>query len=419
MVGKLFKFYKKHINVLFVFSLVGLASFHLLFAIKTELYFKVDDFTTLAYFLNNSWWEMVSTFFTKGDLFGFRRVVGYIGFRGLFDIFRVNQYGYLITNHILHTANVILVFLLAKKVSKNLYSSFFAGVLFNGLYLFYFSNFHEYLLTFLSLLSIYVFVKFPKKNILSALLFLLALMTKEMAFTVILFLGFWSYINSKPFENLKPHFFVLLAYTAYQVFFFVAGKTYPSNQSYTPSFSPLDIFNNLSFYINPLAMVILASLSLIKRNYKKLLYLLVFLIGLSPVLPLNNRHEMYYFLLPSAYLYIYLAAVLPRFSVKSVFVYLVVFLVLGGRSLLPTIPKQTYPNWQKISMKNVSSRIEQEVSNESNVESIDLSDINLERDAKLMLTEGALELFLKKEVAQNYDFEYKRDGNILIVLKEK
>lgn len=419
MVGKLFKFYKKHIDMFFVFSLVGLASFHLLFAIKTDLYFKVDDFTTLAYFLNNSWWEMVSTFFTKGDLFGFRRVVGYIGFRGLFDIFRVNQYGYLITNHILHTTNVILVFLLAKKVSKNLYSSFFAGVLFNGLYLFYFSNFHEYLLTFLSLLSIYVFVKFSKKNILSALLFLLALMTKEMAFTVILFLGFWSYINNKPFKNLKPHFFVFLAYAAYQAFFFVNGKTYPSNQSYTTFFSPLDIFNNLSFYIKPLAMVILVSLSLIKRNYKKLLYLLVFLIGLSPVLPLNNRHEMYYFLLPSTYLYIYLAAVLPSFSVKSAVVYFVVFLVLGGRSLLPTIPKQKYPNWQRISMKNVLSRIEQEVSNEPNVKLINLSDINLERDAKLMLTEGTLKLFLKKEVTQNYDFEYKRDGNILIVLKGK
>ncbi|MEJ2441440.1 MAG: hypothetical protein P8Y06_00775 [Patescibacteria group bacterium] len=138
MIGNLFEFYKKHINLFLISSRVVLASIHLLFAIKTDLYFKVDDFTTLTYFLNNSWWKMLSTFLTKGDLYGFRKVLGYIGLRGLFEIFRVNQYGYLITNHILHTANVILVFFLAKKVSKNLYGSFFAAVLFNGLYLFYF-----------------------------------------------------------------------------------------------------------------------------------------------------------------------------------------------------------------------------------------------------------------------------------------
>ncbi|MEJ2441441.1 MAG: hypothetical protein P8Y06_00780 [Patescibacteria group bacterium] len=240
-------------------------------------------------------------------------------------------------------------------------------------------------------------------------------MTKEMAFTVFLFLAFWSYINKKSFKNLKFHSFVFLAYVIYQASFFIGGKIYPLNESYAPSFSLFDIFNNLSFYINPLAILILASLSLIRRNYKKLLYLLVFLVGLAPILPLSNRHEMYYFLLPSAYLYVYLAAVLPKFSVKSAFIFLLVFLVLGGRSLLPIIPKQTYPNWQKVSIENVLSKIEEEINSDSDVELISLADINLERDAKLMLTGRALELFLTKEVAQNYNFEYKRGENVLIV----
>lgn len=399
--------------------LILLAGIHLLFAIKTNLYFKEDDFTTLAYFLNNSWWEMISTFLMRGDLFGFRKVVGYIGLRSLFEVFGVNQYGYLIVNHMLHTVNVLLVFFLSKKISKNLYSSFFASVLFNGLYLFYFSNFHEYLLVTLSLLSIYTYMGKSKYKKFSPLLFLLALLTKEMAFTVILFLAAWTYVTKKSMKDLRAHFFVIGAYVIYQMSFFLLGKAYPKNLSYAASFSFPDIYNNLKFYISPFVLAVLAILSLTKKNYRKLLFLLVFLIGLSPVLPLNNRHEMYYFLLPSSYLYIYIAVVLPRLSVKNALIYLIVFFVLGGRSLLPSIPKQNYPNWQKISIENVIERIETNLQENPETESINLSDIEIERDARLMLTEGSLELFLEKETVQNYDFVYETNSNKLVVLKKQ
>jgi hypothetical protein len=64
------------------------------------------------------------------------------------------------------------------------------------------------------------------------------------------------------------------------------------------------------------------------------------------------------------------------------------FIIFGGRSVLPKIARQEFPNWQKESMKQVLDRVESG--------SRDFSDLNLERDAKLMIGSGTTDLFVKE-----------------------
>ncbi len=387
---------------------------HLHWAINTDLYFKVDDFSALAYYRDNNIFEMVKEFLLKGDFFGFRRIVGHINFKIMFDLFRTNAIPYILANHIFHTINLILLFLIAKYLSKSSFSSFLVTILYNKIYLLYFSNSHEYLLVFLSLSSIYIFLKYSKKYYLSLILFTLALLTKEVAFTIPFFLFIVSYKAKQKQKLLKLFFIVLTIYIVYQFYFLLAGKLLPDNLSYGSNYWFKDLSDKIIYFLNPILFGFLLILGIVKKRYSLLPILLLFLIALVPNIIFVSKLEPYYLYLPISYLLIYLAMLLPEFKAQNVIIFIFIFILMGGRAVFPQIARQSFPNWEKISLEKVTSTVESAI-NDPEVNQVNLVGINILRDARLMLSFGTLDLFLDEKYSDKYYFIYNPDEKLIII----
>jgi len=398
--------------------LVLLSGMHLFFAWRTNLFFSLDDFAVLAYFKGHTWIQMVEEFVMVGDVWGFRKILGYIYLRAIFDIFGVNAMAYTVGNHILHTVNVLLVYLVVTRLSENKWQGFFGAIVFNSTYLFYFSNVHEYLVTTLSLFCIYLFLV-SKQLIWPALFFILALLTKELALSLPFGLIAISIFRHQKIK--KTYFFWLIAlfYGLYQLSFVISKASLPVNHTYATTFRIDRLVYNLKFYM-PWWWVSLVVLCLPWAwRRRSVAFLATFIVSLVPALVLKNRQESYYWYLPSVYLVLYLGTCLPKLNIKTSVVYLGVFLLLGGRSLLPKVARQNFPNWQLESIREVVALIEEGVVNNPRVNTISLSGINLERDARLMLGSDVTDLFLQRTITDRYQFTYNQDLNVVQVVDRK
>src|SRR3989344_2497298 len=140
---------------LILLLLIGL--FHFVFALKTQVYFSQDDFAVLRYFKFHTTSEMIRQFLTEGDIWDFHKITGYLDLRFLFNHFGVRPLPFLVNNHLLHSLNLLFLFLIIFRLTDNYFKALFFGLFFNQLYLFWFSNVHEYLVTFFSLSSLYFF----------------------------------------------------------------------------------------------------------------------------------------------------------------------------------------------------------------------------------------------------------------------
>ena len=408
---------KKKISSIFIFLLVCLSTFHLIFALKTNIFFSLDDFAVLSYLQNHTAFEMVIQFLSRGDIWGFKKILGYLNFSLLFKTFGTNPTAFIINNYLLHTANVILVFLISRYLTKDSLKSFFVAVFSNSLYLFYFSNIHEYLVTSLILLSIYVYLKFPKKIYYALLLFILALLTKEIALTLpFMLLSLNIFLHKK--TNLRPFFIILTFFLFYQFFVGPAKINLPPSHPYATKLSFEVIQTNLKFYLPVWFLILSFSAPFILKKTNTLPFFLISFLSLLPALPLANRQETYYLYLPIFYFAIYLSVLLPRVSLKTSPVYLLVFFLLGGRKILPLVARQNFPNWQKVSIQNVTTKVEQNLQFDRETQKIDLQDIHLERDARLMLGSNTLNLFLSPQTASQYQFKYNSAQQTIFVSKK-
>jgi hypothetical protein len=389
-------------SAIFVFLLICLSAFHLVFAIRTNTFFSLDDFAVLNYISNHSTPEMIGRFLSQGDIWGFKKILGYLNFSLIFFFLGTDPTAFVANNYLLHTVNIILIFLISRYLTKDSAKSFFVSVIANSLYLTYFSNIHEYLVVFFVLLSALLYLQ--SRIYLSLTVFILALLTKEIAFTLPFFLLASSYyLKQKP--SLKLHWVILTIYIIYQLSVGPSRLSLPANSPYATELSFSVIFNNLKFYL-PLWFPVLTILaSFVSKKINTLPFLFVSVLSLSPALLLVNRQETYYLYLPLLYFAIHLSTLLPKFKFKTLPVYLFVFVLLGGRKILPPIARQNYPNWQKVSIQNVVNRVENKVEEKE----IDLSDIHLERDTKLMLGSRTLSLFVKKELSSKHNFVYNPD----------
>ena len=369
--------------------LILVSSLHLVFTIRTNAFFSLDDFAVLNYLQNHTVWQMITQFLSQGDLWGFKKILGYLNFAAIFKLFGTNPLAFILNNYLLHTANVILVFLISRRLTKDSLKSFFVSVIASSLYLTYFSNIHEYLVVFFILFSSLLYLHSRFK--LSLTVFILALLTKEIAFTLPFFL-----LSLRQKQNLKPFWIILAIFSLYQ-FTDQTRFSLPINHPYATSFSLALILENLKYYL-PLWLVALSFLFASPL-------LLISLLSLLPSLLLLNRQETYYLYLPLIYYSIFLATRLPKFSIKTVPIFILVFLLLGGRRLLPQVAHQNYPNWQKVSIQNVVNRVENNVLSKV----IDISDIHLERDAKLMLGSNTLNLFVDPILSSKHKFVYNSD----------
>ncbi len=368
-----------------ILLLLALSSLYLIFSVRTNVFFSLDDFSVLAYFKSHSTIAMIKQFLLYGDLWGFRKIIGYLNLRFLYSFFGVNPVPYIINNQIIHSANVVLMFLILSLLSKDNLKSFFFAIIFNSLYLFYFSNVHEYLVTFLCLLSIYFYLN--SRRHLSLAIFLLALLTKEIALGLPLILLSINYFRNKKTTFLTPFYDLALLYLIFQLGFVLAKTAVSPDNPYATTFHLATLWRNFLFYI-PLPWLTVFTVALIFSIRKRTFFFFIFaILTLAPALILKNRHEGYYLYLPLAYLCFFLGLTLPKFSRTSLVIYAAIFLLFGGRKLLPPIAHQEFTNWQKDSIDNA-------------LESIAAGKLpdgdKLERDAKLMMETNTFDLFLPK-----------------------
>lgn len=382
-----------------------LSSLHLLYAIRTSLYFSVDDFAVLSYIRNHSALNIFTSFIANGDLFGFRKVLGYEVLKFLFDLFKVNPVPFVLVNHFLQLANLVLLFFIIKFLTKNSFTAFFCSTLFNKIYLFYFSNIHEFLACFFALLTILLFLKYPKRIYLSLITFILALLTKELAFSIPFVLVSLAFVKKINIKSVLPFFGILAIYLIYQLSFVLKGVGLPqNNNSYQISLNPNQLLSSFTFYFSVPSILLITVLTVVQKKSNVLWLAASVVLTILPVLFLNNRLEAYYAYIPFAYFAILLSLLLPKITVKNLVLYVVIVFVFGGRKVFPVIARQTYPNWQKVSMENVLSRVTDTLKSNPEAEEISLKDINLERDAKLMVQSGNVDLFLPEEVSSKYIF---------------
>ena len=400
------KSFVKYLPIFYIAALILLSLGHLIFAFRTNNYFSNDDFYVLAHLRVNSVGQMVIDFFLKGDLFGFRKIIGYFVFGVLFKSFGANPNVFIFTNFLLHTINLILLFTIVRSLTKKDFTAFFATVLFNKLYLFYFSNIHEYLGVSFCLFAVLMFLRFPKKIYLSLAAYILALFSKEITYTLPFLLLALSYINKTDKKKTIPFFVILAGYIIYQSFFVLNAKGLPSNYTYELLFSVNNLIKNLVFYFNPFLLVLFGVFPLLTKKYKPLFILGVSFLTLLPALFLANRREMYYLYLPITYILIYLSYYLPKLNLKTALIYVVILLLFGGRSVFPKVAWQIFPNIQKDSMGEVVGIVEKDLSSNPRTATINLRKVNIERDTWLMLNENVLDLFVSKDVSSKYSFTY-------------
>jgi len=404
---------KSKTSFFLIFLLICLSTLYLVFALRTNTYFSLDDFALLNYLQNHTTFEMVTQFLSQGDIWGFKKILGYLNFSFIFKVFGVNPTAFMINNHLFHTGSIILTFLISRYLTKDLSKSFFIAVLSNSLYLFYFSNIHEYLVTLLILLGVYTHLKFPKKTYLSIFFFILSLLTKEIAFTLpFLFLSLNIFLRRK--TDLKPFFLILATFIFYQFFLGPTKTNLSLSHPYANRLSLVLILSNLKYYL-PIWLPILSfTIPILFKKLNTLPLFMVSLLSLLPALLLVNRQETYYLYLPTFYFAIYLSIILPKFKLKTLPIFLLTFFLLGGRKILPPIAKQNFPNWQKVSIQNVINKVENNLSEKE----ISLDDIYLERDAKLMLGSDTLNLFVNKTSSSGHKFVYNPDTQTVHILKE-
>jgi hypothetical protein len=377
----------------YIIGLLLLSLLHFVYALRTNTYFSVDDFFEIAYFRNHSVLQFVPDFIVHGDINEFTRVIGFVAFASLQKIFGLNHLAFDFALFATHSINLILLFFVVRKLSKNDFVSFFVSVLFNKNYLFYYSNIHENLLATFCILTIFLFLYYPKKFYLAVISFIFALFSKETAVTVPLVLLAISLFYTLDRKNILVLFLISIVFGVYTSYFFITNKILGDNFIYTPTARLIDLFRGYLYFID-LKIIGLSILFVIfTKKYIYLPLLVTVFITLTPASMLVNRREMYYIYMPFMYLMIFFAMMLPKISFKNSIVYLIAFIIFGGRSVLPKIAWQNFPNWQKESMYEVLDRVESG--------SNDFSDLNLERDAKLMIGSGTTDLFL--EARKKYD----------------
>ena len=385
-----------------------------MFALRTDSFFSVDDYAILGYFKTHTTLQMIPDFLVNGDIYFFRRLVGFILFGSIYEVFGVNHLAFDLSMFVTNTANLVLLFLIVRKLSKNNLAAFFVSLIFNKNYLFYYSNLHEHILATFCLLCIYLFLKYPKKLYLSAGTLVLALFTKETASTTPLVLLAISFFRKLDRKKILVLLGISFLYGIYALYFFITEKVLIPNFSYSVSPTPKDVLTGILFFIDYKALILLLGLPLVTGKYKYLPLLFVAIVTLVPASLLVNRRELYYLYMPFSYLMIYLGMHLSKLKGWSVALWVLVLLVFGGRDILPKIAWRNFPNWQKVSMQNVLERVEEQMPREE----IYIGDIHLERDARLMLESNTLDLFLNPQTSLGYEFSWDEESGVIKTQKK-
>ena len=314
-------------------------------------YFSQDDFIHLSASKISSIPEFLNffnPFFEFPDMFFYRPLSTQVYFFVNQSLFGLNPLPFRIEAILIHVINSLLFYFIVKSVWKNPKIAFLSGMFYavsatHFLSIFYISGFQEVFRAFFIFLSILLFFKFKggqKKYLLGSILsFIAALLCKENSIILPAILPILEIIRKNSSlkaafkENLKPivpFFIISVVFLAIRV---IGIQTVFEQGGYSASFSILDLFQNLKWYIlwsfglpevlstypslkpnsllqfgkdlspgnlvlalSSLLGVIMLFLAFTTRLPKKLLIfnLLIFLITTSPALILQGHRYPYY-----------------------------------------------------------------------------------------------------------------------------
>jgi hypothetical protein len=411
---------KKYLVWVYLGILVIAAGLQLNYALRTDLFFSQDDFLIFSYTARHTYLQTIGDFIKTGELYVPRRMIGYIigylNMKEIYDLFGANPLPFIIWNHIIHTANMLMLFAALTLITKRKFPAFLAALLFNRYYIFCFSNIHEYLVVFFSLVSILTFIKWPKRILISVTAFIAALLSKEYGVVLPVFLTYiaWWY-KPELKRNLRPFWIVLGIYMAMQLIYFLNTQGTNVNPTYTVSLTPENMWYSFTQYFKWPYFAGLAAIPLLTKKRNSWTILMLVLATLFPALILTNRHDPYYLYLPGMWLMIYIALNLPKTVGKMTAAVIVIIFLLGGRQAFPIIARQNYPNWQKMSMMNVLNRVQETMQKNPETKTIDIADVNLERDARSMLQYNTLNMFLRKPIKDKYEYHFDYGTKIIEV----
>ena len=286
-----------------------------LFSKFSFFYFWLDDY-------NNLWWVQRTPYL---DLFrhmvnpasDYHRPLGMLVYKIHFDLFHLEPLPYRITVFLLHTLNVLLVYLVLRKMIGSGYAAGFGALFFSYQVAFWhifwqFGTIFELLAGAFFFLGILTFLRHGHgwQGMLSAtVIFVLAMRSKEMAVTLpIAWLLYDVVVNVR--RGSWKRFFLPAAIAGWFVYWKVAimGQSNPS-MPYSMEFSPAAIFHGFGWYLNALGggewspsawivpLILVIGAIGFTRNRMALFFLLYVGLTFLPVIFLvNHRHDFFWYI---------------------------------------------------------------------------------------------------------------------------
>ncbi len=228
-------------------------------------YFSQDDFFHLRSIMYKNLNDIPFFFFSLQKEYAFFRPLSRETFNlVMYKSFGLNPLPFHLVNYFLIACNVLLVFILARIISKNSVFSYLSAVIYaantiHSVELYYLASVQTLLAAYFLIVSIIFYVKFLtnhnlKKYLLSITFFILALFSHEMSLVlpgIIMLLEFFQIREKFSLKVLKSFTLRLLPFAAIGLLYLSFTSLFahlPSEQVYQPIFSPKSILNSLFWY---------------------------------------------------------------------------------------------------------------------------------------------------------------------------
>jgi len=294
--------------------------------------FIQDDWCVISTVMHDGTWKFISSALDPSSML-FYRPFSLIYILITFRIFYLNPLGYHILALSIHIINSLLVVWIARTLKQNIILAWAAGIFYAGAIsihldpLGWLVGISDVLGCFVFLLSLIFFLR--GRKLLSACIYLAALLTKESTITLPFILLFYTLLfkdneirfrldeYKSAFIKLRYHFAVLILYVIFTGVRFLNLGTQTSGETYEMSFWGIHLINNLYTYYKwccqlfyPIykidwtdwfvpTVTVIAALIIIKyRNKMKksgfIFYVNWFFIGIIPALVLTHHSYRYY-----------------------------------------------------------------------------------------------------------------------------
>lgn len=306
--------------------------------LRNDPFFLSDDFAHLRLVSRYSYLEIAKMAFSGGGIWVGHRIIGaFWVFKMIFDLFGPKPELFLLVIFGFHVTNVILFYLLARKISKDSLFSVLTAFVVGTFYMTWMSNIHEVMAATFLLASTYLFMNWlsgKKYLFLSFAFYLLAILTKEITFFLplaLILLAIYYHFNISPIKitgiikRLLPFFVVFLIYLLTYAKGFAGYSNEPSSESsyrivFSLSPTPKHLLYYLTFnfpvikfsYFGLLIFPAFLLFDLWKKKPVILPFLVSYFIFLGPPLLFENRHSYYYTYIATFFLFLGLTLFLFR-----------------------------------------------------------------------------------------------------------